>query len=143
MCHAARADRRVSYCLPGWDSRVYEYAAREGIPDETCNNYVAANQACNAKDQCYTCWPESGCEPLKDYNRLVRCHAPWCHLLVLLLAPSRPTCISLLPQWSFGASALRHQSRQHRSSCKAGGNRPVFASLRTAARSVSLMRSAA
>ena len=60
-------------CAPGWDSRVYEYAAREGIPDETCNNYVAANQACNAKDQCYTCWPESGCEPLKDYNRLVRC----------------------------------------------------------------------
>ena len=57
---------------PGWDSRVYEYAAREGIPDETCNNYVAANQACNAKDQCYTCWPETGCEPLKDYNRLVR-----------------------------------------------------------------------
>jgi cathepsin X len=51
---------------------VYEYAAREGIPDETCNNYVAVNQVCNARDQCYTCWPDSGCQPLPDYNRLVR-----------------------------------------------------------------------
>ncbi|EIE25448.1 cysteine proteinase [Coccomyxa subellipsoidea C-169] len=58
-------------CHGGWDSRVYEYAAREGIPDETCNNYIAADQVCNAKDQCFTCWPDSGCQPLKDYNRLV------------------------------------------------------------------------
>ncbi len=35
----------------GWDSRVYQYAAAEGIPDETCNNYIAVNQACNARDQ--------------------------------------------------------------------------------------------
>ena len=51
---------------------MYEYAAREGIPDETCNNYVAVNQACNARDQCFTCWPDTGCQPLPDYNRLVR-----------------------------------------------------------------------
>lgn len=64
---------------------MYEYAAREGIPDETCNNYVAANQACNAKDQCYTCWPETGCEPLKDYNRLVGVQPPpSCTLLLAL-----------------------------------------------------------
>ena len=41
----------------GWDSRVYQYAASEGIPDETCNNYVAVNQACNARDQ--VCHPHS------------------------------------------------------------------------------------
>jgi hypothetical protein len=79
--HTSLLTRAFSTCAaPGWDSRVYEYAAREGIPDETCNNYVAANQACNAKDQCYTCWPESGCEPLKDYNRLVRCPKCTCNL---------------------------------------------------------------
>ncbi len=55
---------------------MYEYAAREGIPDETCNNYVAVNQACNARDQCFTCWPGTGCEPLPDYNRLVRARRP-------------------------------------------------------------------
>ena len=66
-----------SVCLiTGWDSRVYEYAAREGIPDETCNNYVAVNQECNARDQCFTCWPDTGCQPLPDYNRLVRVLPP-------------------------------------------------------------------
>ncbi len=38
-----------------------------------CQNRV---QACNARDQCYTCWPDTGCEPLKTYDRLVRCILP-------------------------------------------------------------------
>lgn len=58
-------------CHGGWDSEVYVYAAKDGIPDETCNNYVAMDQACNAYDQCFTCWPNSGCMPIKDYNRLM------------------------------------------------------------------------
>ncbi len=31
----------------------------------------SARQVCNARDQCYTCWPRTGCAPLKEYNRLV------------------------------------------------------------------------
>ena len=31
----------------------------------------AINQECNHKHQCYTCWPDSGCQPLDDYQRLV------------------------------------------------------------------------
>ena len=42
---------KTAMVCAGWDSRVYQYAAREGIPDETCNNYIAVNQACNARDQ--------------------------------------------------------------------------------------------
>ncbi|EFN55280.1 hypothetical protein CHLNCDRAFT_35526 [Chlorella variabilis] len=58
-------------CQGGWDGLVYEYAARHGIPDETCNLYQAVNQECNHKHQCYTCWPGEGCLPLEQYQRLV------------------------------------------------------------------------
>lgn len=58
-------------CHGGWHGRVYQYAAEKGIPDETCNLYQARDQACNAKHQCYTCWPEEGCKPVKDYKRVV------------------------------------------------------------------------
>ncbi|KAI3428721.1 hypothetical protein D9Q98_007545 [Chlorella vulgaris] len=59
-------------CQGGWDGLVYDYAALHGIPDETCNLYQAVNQQCNRKHQCYTCWPgAAGCEPIKQYKRLV------------------------------------------------------------------------
>lgn len=58
-------------CHGGWHGRVYQYAAEKGIPDETCNLYQARDQVCNAKHQCYTCWPEVGCKPVRDYKRVV------------------------------------------------------------------------
>jgi cathepsin X len=58
-------------CHGGWDSLVYKYGAREGIVDETCNNYLAIDQECNAIDRCFTCVPgEGGCSPIRTYNRL-------------------------------------------------------------------------
>lgn len=57
-------------CYGGWDGKVYVYAAKYGIPHETCNNYVAVNQQCNRETQCFTCWPESGCAPVPKYHRL-------------------------------------------------------------------------
>lgn len=58
-------------CHGGWDSGVYEYAAEKGIPSETCNSYMAVDQVCNHKHQCFTCWPNDGCSVVKDYGRLV------------------------------------------------------------------------
>ncbi|KAL6780228.1 hypothetical protein ACKKBF_B13950 [Auxenochlorella protothecoides x Auxenochlorella symbiontica] len=57
-------------CHGGSDVRVYEYAARHGIPDETCNLYVAADQRCNPKHQCFTCWPGTGCAAVPTHRRL-------------------------------------------------------------------------
>ncbi|KXZ43314.1 hypothetical protein GPECTOR_94g636 [Gonium pectorale] len=57
-------------CNGGDDRMVYAYAAKYGIPPDTCNLYVAENQKCHDKEQCYTCWPDEGCKPVYDYNRL-------------------------------------------------------------------------
>ncbi|GFH12068.1 cathepsin Z, partial [Haematococcus lacustris] len=60
-------------CNGGDDKLVYVYAAKSGIPRETCNLYVAVNQKCHDEEQCFTCWPsdEGGCGPVYDYDRLV------------------------------------------------------------------------
>lgn len=61
---------RAGSCYGGWDGKVYTYASKYGIPAEGCNNYVAVNQQCDAKTQCFTCWPSTGCNPVPEYHRL-------------------------------------------------------------------------
>ncbi|WIA30454.1 hypothetical protein OEZ86_000538 [Tetradesmus obliquus] len=58
-------------CNGGDDKFVYMYAAKHGIPVDTCNTFVAMNQKCNPKHQCFTCDPAGACEPVYDYKRLV------------------------------------------------------------------------
>lgn len=38
---------------------VYEYAAKYGIPDETCQNYEAIDRECKPYGICETCSPGS------------------------------------------------------------------------------------
>ncbi|EFJ51025.1 hypothetical protein VOLCADRAFT_120530 [Volvox carteri f. nagariensis] len=57
-------------CNGGDDRMVYVYANKHGIPPDTCNLYVAHNQQCHDKEQCYTCWPDEGCIPVYEYKRL-------------------------------------------------------------------------
>lgn len=48
---------------------AYAYAASNGIPHETCNNYQAKTQACTPQNQCYTCSPDGTCAPIANYTR--------------------------------------------------------------------------
>jgi len=56
-------------CDGGDDLPVWQYAHKQGIPDETCNNYRAMNQACSAEHQCYTCAPDGSCAAVANYTR--------------------------------------------------------------------------
>jgi cathepsin X len=58
-------------CDGGDDIPVYAYAHTSGIPDETCNNYQALNQDCTPMNQCGTCTPSGGCNPIQNYTRFM------------------------------------------------------------------------
>eukprot|EP00762_Andalucia_godoyi_P003022 ANDGO_04143.mRNA.1 Cathepsin C len=57
-------------CGGGDDSCVWSYLASKGLPDETCNSYLANDtNYCNAMAQCKTCSPDGTCAAVSSYQR--------------------------------------------------------------------------
>jgi len=56
-------------CNGGDDLGVWEYAAKVGLVDETCNNYQAVNQECTDFNTCGTCQPGGACSPVTSFKR--------------------------------------------------------------------------
>jgi len=55
-------------CEGGNPGAALEYIESKGIPDETCQNYVAKDGECEPLGVCETCDPETGCHPVEKYD---------------------------------------------------------------------------
>lgn len=53
-------------CFGGDPTSAYKYIYQHGLPDETCSNYLALNQQCDAIDTCRNCAHNGSCWQVPD-----------------------------------------------------------------------------
>lgn len=55
-------------CHGGTAAKAYRYISEYGLPDNTCQPYVAEAHTCDDFSQCYTCVHNTTCFPIKKYT---------------------------------------------------------------------------
>jgi len=53
-------------CYGGDPTAAYSWIMQNGITDDSCMNYLAANEACTAIDTCRNCHPAGDCEAVSN-----------------------------------------------------------------------------
>ncbi|GAQ86878.1 Cysteine proteinases superfamily protein [Klebsormidium nitens] len=56
-------------CNGGSPTAAYAWIAKNGLSDETCQNYQAKDLSCSALHQCENCSPEKGCWAVEKYQK--------------------------------------------------------------------------
>ena len=72
-------------CDGGDPTAAYSWILQNGIPDDTCTNYLAKTQKCTTEDICRNCQPEGGCTAVSDHPTvsLCTCTCTWKHWAML------------------------------------------------------------
>eukprot|EP01105_Mastigella_eilhardi_P018624 TRINITY_DN4324_c0_g1_i14.p1 TRINITY_DN4324_c0_g1~~TRINITY_DN4324_c0_g1_i14.p1 ORF type:complete len:335 (+),score=57.52 TRINITY_DN4324_c0_g1_i14:165-1169(+) len=62
-------DGQCGTCDGGSSLCVYKYAYEHGLPDESCQSYIAADLSCTDEHICMTCSASGGCSAVSNYTQ--------------------------------------------------------------------------
>jgi cathepsin X len=54
-------------CHGGDPTAAYSWVLENGIVDDSCQNYIAANEACTPENICRTCTPDGTCSAVQNH----------------------------------------------------------------------------
>lgn len=57
-------------CEGGDPTAAYSWILDNGIPDDTCTNYLAADEKCVPENVCRNCAPGKGCFAVQKYSKV-------------------------------------------------------------------------
>ena len=58
-------------CEGGDPTAAYSWILQNGIPDDTCTNYLAADQQCVAENICKNCQPSGSCSAVTKFTKVL------------------------------------------------------------------------
>ena len=65
--HLSSQANKTHGCEGGDPTAAYSWIMQNGIPDDTCTNYQAKDEACTAENICKNCAPSGGCSAVSSH----------------------------------------------------------------------------